>query len=202
VRQFISISLWGILASAPLLPQTALAQDSPGQTVTPLQNTIKKPARKVIVEDVPALDNFYRVSADRTPSGYPVPRYVSLKYGEVNGRIGPSRQHPIAWQYRRRGLPLIIVAETEMWRKVRDINGDESWVRKPALSGERFAMAMANTSLRNKPKDNARITAIAEKNTLLKLEECDPRGWCRVKAANGVKGWAARQSLWGAQPLN
>jgi len=89
-----------------------------------------------------------------------------------------------------------------MWRKVRDINGDESWVRKPALSGERYALAMKNTSLYSRPKDSARITAIAEKDTLLKLEECDPRGWCKVKSSNGIKGWTSRHSLWGAQPLN
>jgi len=80
-----------MLAGVLLLPQITQAQDNPGQTVTPVQNsapeTAKKPTRKVVVEEVPPLDNFYRVAATKTPSGYPVPRYVSLKYGEVNGRI-------------------------------------------------------------------------------------------------------------------
>jgi len=66
-----------------------------------------------------SVKNIYRVSGAKTPSGFPVPRYVSLKVGKVNGRTGPSRQHAIAWQYRRKGLPLVVVAETEMWRKVR-----------------------------------------------------------------------------------
>jgi len=85
---------------------------------------------KRIVEPIPmqaaSVKNIYRVSGAKTPSGFPVPRYVSLKVGKVNGRTGPSRQHAIAWQYRRKGLPLVVVAETEMWRKVRDVTGDET----------------------------------------------------------------------------
>ena len=36
-----------------------------------------------VVEDVPQLKNLYRVSATKTPSGFPVPRYVTLKVGEA-----------------------------------------------------------------------------------------------------------------------
>lgn len=158
-----------------------------------------------VVEDIPApemrIDNLYKVSADRTPSGFPVPRYVSLKFGKVNGRTGPSLKHPIAWTYQRRGLPLIVVAETEMWRKVRDINGDESWMRKPALSGERTVLAIKTTTLYSKPRNEARISAQVSPQALLKLENCDQNGWCLFRADNGLKGWAPRHKFWGALPL-
>jgi len=155
---------------------------------------------KRVVEPIPAANtaNIYRVSADRTPSGFVVPRYVSLKFSKVNGRTGPSRQHPIAWQYQRRGLPLLIVAETEMWRKVRDISGDEAWVRKPALSGSRTALALQTTALRSRPDARAREVARTEPNALLRLEECR-EGWCEVKAENGLKGWTRQDMLWGAK---
>jgi len=81
-----------------------------------------------------SVKNIYRVSGAKTPSGFPVPRYVSLKVGKVNGRTGPSRQHAIAWQYRRKGLPLVVVAETEMWRKVRGCNED-GWCRVRSTGG-------------------------------------------------------------------
>jgi len=154
-----------------------------------------------VVEPVPAaasIQNLYRVSADQTPSGFIVPRFVSLKFTKVNARTGPSRDHAIAYQYQRRGLPLLIVAETEMWRKVRDISGDEAWVRKPALSGARTVIALRETSLRSKPKPDAREVARTDVQAVMRLESCDGNGWCQVKAENGLKGWAREQDLWGA----
>ena len=160
---------------------------------------------KRIVEPIPmqaaSVKNIYRVSGAKTPSGFPVPRYVSLKVGKVNGRTGPSRQHAIAWQYRRKGLPLVVVAETEMWRKVRDVTGDESWIHKPALSGVRRVLVLEDSALHSKAKSNARIIALAERNALLELENCNEDGWCRVRSTGGLKGWTERYKLWGAQAL-
>ena len=45
------------------------------------------------------------------PSGLPVPRFVSLKAEKVNVRRGPSSDHPVAWVFQRKGLPVEIVAE-------------------------------------------------------------------------------------------
>ena len=169
-------------------------------------NADSEPPRiKRVVKDIPAkaarLDNIHRVKAAKTPSGFPVPRYVSLKVGKVNGRTGPSRKHPIAWQYRRKGLPLVVVAETEMWRKVRDVTGDESWIHKPALSGVRHVLVLEPTTLHSKAKNTARLTALVERNALLELEECNDADWCKVKSEDGLKGWTQRYKLWGAQKL-
>jgi len=68
----------------------------------------------------------------------------------------------------------MIVAETEMWRKVRDISGDEAWVRKREIA-------------RTDPK------------ALLNLKQCR-NGWCEVKSeSSGLKGWARQDMLWGAK---
>lgn len=187
----------GLCASAlPVAAQTPASGTSVSHETRPV---------KRVVKDIPSqaarLDNLYRVSAAKTPSGFPVPRYVSLKVGKVNGRTGPSRQHPIAWQYRRKGLPLVVVAETEMWRKVRDVTGDESWIHKPALSGIRRVLVLEETVLHTKPKETARIAALVDRNALLDLEECNESDWCKVKSANGLKGWTRRYKLWGAQKL-
>ena len=171
---------------APLLAPDALAQTTD---------------RRVVVEKVPTLTNIYKVSAAKTHSGLPVPRFVSLKYGRVNGRQGPSLRHPILWQYQRKGLPLVVVAEMDIWRKVRDIHGDESWVRSSSLSGTRMVLANEEVSLRKQPKDNARISAVADLNALLELEECNDKQWCKVKSDSGLKGWTHSDVLWGADPL-
>lgn len=188
-----------------LMAGTAIAQISAASPTTESESNsaAEKSVRQIKVEPVPPApsDGFFRKAASRTPSGFEVPRYVSLKYGRVNGRTGPSRNHSIAWQYRRRDLPLVVVAETEMWRKVRDINGDEAWVRKPALSGERFVMAMEDIFILSKPEAKADPVARSETGALFKLEECNEEGWCRIKSRNGLKGWALNHQLWGAQNL-
>ncbi|MEL6686897.1 MAG: SH3 domain-containing protein [Pseudomonadota bacterium] len=147
-------------------------------------------------------NEIYRVQGADTPSGFDVPRFVSLKFGRVNARTGPSRNHSIAYQYQRRGLPLIVVAETEMWRKVRDVEGDEAWVRKPALSGERSAIFQIENVITTKPGPDAMVVARVEKGALVKLDDCDAPYHCRVRTATGFKGYAPKAILWGTQDMN
>ena len=73
-----------------------------------------------------------------THSRLPVPRFVSLIADQVYGRSGPSRSHAIRWEYLREGLPVEVIAETEDWRQVRDPDGEETWIHRSMLSGERF----------------------------------------------------------------
>ncbi len=68
------------------------------------------------------------------PSGLPIPRFVSLKAEKVNVRRGPSSDHPVAWVFQRKGLPVEIVAEFENWRRVRDAEGEEGWILQNMLS--------------------------------------------------------------------
>ena len=191
-----------------------LAQPAPAQTLpeTPANDVQiveakTKPSTARIVEDVPGpqdrlTKNLVRVRAEKTPSGFRVPRYVSLKYGTSNGRTGPSRGHPVAWRYKRRGLPMIVVAETEVWRKVRDVHGDESWMDRRLLDGKRMVLARTDITLRAKPRSDSQSRAIAGKGALLELDECDALGWCKVKDVDGNKsGYALRNLLWGAEPL-
>jgi len=193
-----AIALITLMGSIALTPIYAHANSKPAAE----RETKKTDTSRVIVAPLPFQDdNFFRKASSETPSGFEVPRFVSLKFGKVNGRTGPSRDHEIAWQYRRRGLPLVVVAETEMWRKVRDVNGDEAWVRKPALSGERFVMTTGETILLSKPKLGSKTVASSDAGALMKLETCNAEGWCRVKAGNGLVGWTSNRGLWGATRL-
>ena len=65
-----------------------------------------------------------------------MPRYVSLKTDRVNLREGPSKDHRTAWVFQRAGLPVEIVAEYEIWRRIRDSEGTEGWVLHSLLSGQ------------------------------------------------------------------
>ena len=137
-------------------------------------------------------------SGKETPSGYAVPRMVSLKFNNINGRSGPSKGHPVKWNYRRKGLPVIVVAETEMWRKVRDPSGDESWMHKRTLDGRRMVLTLQDATLYLKPRKTSKTLAIVSKDTLLLLTQCDADGWCEVKADTGHIGFVRDKTLWGA----
>jgi len=66
--------------------------------------------------------------ADISKEKLPIPRFVTIKFDEVNVRTGPVIDCPIEWVFIRKGEPVEIIAEYEQWRKVRDINGEGGWV--------------------------------------------------------------------------
>lgn len=182
------------------------AQSLPAAKTKPKgHNGVSTRAR--IVEDVPPpnaylTQNFIRVRAEQTPSGYPVPRFVSLKYGKANGRTGPGKSYPVKWQYKRAGLPMIVVAETETWRKVRDVSGDESWMNRRLLDGKKMVLVRADVILRAKARSDSKGRAIVAKGALLALENCQDNRWCRVKDEDsGQFGYVLATMLWGAGPL-
>lgn len=97
-------------------------------------------------------------------SGFPVPRFVSLKSDRVNVRVGPSRDHRIGWTFVRAGLPVEIVQEFENWRRIRDWEGSEGWVFHSLLTGRRTALVTPwesdmITPLREDPRSDARVVA-------------------------------------------
>ncbi|MGB0907841.1 MAG: SH3 domain-containing protein [Maricaulaceae bacterium] len=187
-------SIWTILAIA--LPNALFAY---GPSVHAQD---KNTAERIIIrQPIPSVKNIHHVSAQKTPSGFDVPRYVSLKFTKVNGRMGPSRNHSIKWQYRRKGLPVIIVAETDMWRKVRDYKGDESWVYRAGLTGRRHLITIRETVIHKKPSQSSRKIAVTDEETLLMLESCNET-WCRITSSSEYKGWVKKADVWGAETLN
>ena len=130
------------------------------------------------------------------PSGLPLPRFVSLASSEANMRAGPGNRYPIKWVYHRAGLPVQIIAEYDMWRKIRDHKGTEGWMYSSLLSGKRTVLVSnAQTTLHRHSRSDSRQLLIAEKDVLGKLIGCEP-GWCRVKI-DGTKGWLKRGTVWG-----
>jgi SH3-like domain-containing protein len=137
-------------------------------------------------------------AADRpTPSGLPVPRYVSLKFDKVNARAGPGDDHKLMFVYTAKGLPVQVVAETSEWRRVCDPEGTLVWVHKRTTDGRRTAMntRKAPQPLLRKPRDGAPVGDYLAPHALAQLVRC-AKDWCRVKA-DGVSGWVKAGELWG-----
>lgn len=132
-------------------------------------------------------------------SELPLPRFVSLRSDEVNLRAGPNSSHPIEWVLRRRHLPVEIVAEFQVWRRIRDPQGTEGWVHQNLLSGRRYAIVTGETrTLRRRPEADATPVARAEAGVVGELIECQGL-WCRMDAG-GFRGWLRRTEIWGVYP--
>jgi SH3-like domain-containing protein len=136
-------------------------------------------------------------------SGLPVPRFVSLKSDRVNVRIGPSREHDIAWTFVQSGLPVEIVGEFENWRRIRDWEGKQGWVFRSLLSSRRTALVTPweksdRTPLRSRSRSDADIVAELDPFVLTKVSEC-AGGWCRVNGEN-YDGWLDQTRLFGVYP--
>jgi SH3-like domain-containing protein len=133
-----------------------------------------------------------------TPSGLPVPRWVSLKFDEVNARSGPGDDYGVIWVYRARHLPVQVVEETRDWRKICDPGGGSAWVRRGALAGTRtlYRAATTDLALHTRPKPDSPVAAQLRAKSIVDFEKADG-DWRRVRV-DGVSGWAPASELWGA----
>lgn len=136
----------------------------------------------------------------RTPSGEPVPRYVTLKAAPVNARGGPGEDYRILWRYTVRGVPLQVVEETQDWRRVCDPEGGLGWVRANAVDPRRTAMRLGGSDLvlLAHPSPDARPTAVLAARAVADLLECRS-GWCRL-SVDHASGWVRAGQVWGTAP--
>jgi SH3-like domain-containing protein len=141
----------------------------------------------------------------RGPSGLPLPRFVSLKSGRVNSRIGPGLNYAVDWLYMKPGLPMEIIQEYDNWRRVRDSDGSEGWINQSLLSGRRTAIAApwqrgkdTQLTLLAEPDREASTVAIVEPGVVGTIKQCNGE-WCQM-TFDGHTGWIAQTQVWGAYP--
>jgi SH3-like domain-containing protein len=139
------------------------------------------------------------------PSGLPLPRFVSLKAGRVNLRVGPGRNYAVDWLYLKPGLPMEIIQEYDNWRRVRDSEGAEGWINQSLLSGRRTAIAApwnrgkdATVSLFAQPDETARVVALVEPGAMGQVRQCNGT-WCEM-TFDAYSGWVRQAQVWGAYP--
>lgn len=127
-----------------------------------------------------------------------VPYWASLRYDEVNMRVGPSEDYPIDWVYRRVGLPVRVIRLNEAWRLIEDPDGTRGWISRNQLDTQRTVVVVGKelAELRAEPSDTAKLLWRAEPGVVGDLGDCDA-GWCRIDAG-GHKGWVRSSRLWGA----
>lgn len=129
----------------------------------------------------------------------PVPRFVTLGPDEVNLRTGPGIRYPIRLVIRKQALPVEVIREFDVWRQVRDKDGDEGWVHKSMLSGRRSVIVTGATQVvLRKPEEGARPVVRLEPGVIAALDKCEA-AWCKI-SVGGYDGWLKRDVIWGVYP--
>jgi SH3-like domain-containing protein len=120
-------------------------------------------------------------------TGLPLPRYAALRSDEVNMRAGPGQRFPILWVYHRRGMPVRVEREFDVWRLVEDPTGQKGWMQQATLAGGRDFLIPGEP-----PGDETPVPAQAGKDG----EKALPSGHmdARVVASVGTAQDAAKLS--------
>lgn len=130
------------------------------------------------------------------PSGLPLPRFASLSAVEANLRAGPGEKYPVKWVYQRKGYPVLITAEYEVWRQIKDVEGTEGWFNVALLSARRTALITKGPlNFYDEPTSKAHLVFRAEKGVIGEILECRA-DWCRLEI-DKRKGWAPQAAMWG-----
>lgn len=127
------------------------------------------------------------------------PYWASLRASVVNMRVGPSANYPVAWVYRRPGLPVKVVRLHEGWRLVEDPEGTRGWIVARLLDPDRSAIIVGEglVEIREEPAESSHLKWRAEPGVIGILGDCED-GWCRFDAEGHI-GWVRAERLWGAE---
>ena len=127
-----------------------------------------------------------------------VPYWASLRVDEINMRVGPSANYPIAWVYHRKHLPVKVLRLYQGWRRVEDPDGAQGWIVARLLSPERSAIVVGDelAPMRAAPDAAAALRWNAEPGVVGMLGDCEA-GWCEFDV-DGREGWIEESRLWGA----
>ena len=130
-------------------------------------------------------------------TGFELPRFVSLKSNDVNLRVGPSVNYPIKLKYIQKNLPIEIIDEFDVWRKIQDHENNIGWIHKSLIKGERFILTVNNNenvkNIYNRP--NGKLVGLIRSNNIINLKNC-LIDWCYISHIE-ISGWISKDYIWG-----
>ncbi|MEM7688246.1 MAG: SH3 domain-containing protein [Pseudomonadota bacterium] len=164
--------------------------------------TLKTPATTMILFAACALAAIAApVNAPLSAQEAKGPYWAALRYDETNMRVGPSREYPIDWVYRRKGLPVQVLRSRDEWDLVVDPDGTKGWISGSQLTRSRFVLVVGEepVALREEPQAESEMQWRAEPGVIAKLLRCR-EGWCEIEN-EGRAGWVEAGRLWGDEEL-
>lgn len=133
-----------------------------------------------------------------------IPRFVSLKMGEVNLRTGPGSKFPIKYVYKKKHYPVEVIDEHELWRQIREIDGTIGWVHRRMITGTRYVLLKKDSDVFKSADISSKIKAYVTKDVLAKIDSCPFKNeFCELEFDLGerkLKGWVKRAALYGIYP--
>jgi SH3-like domain-containing protein len=202
----IGVRLGALVAAALLLCPIAICHSAVAQSV-PSEQDLGQQAPDLEPGDGPPMEadtpegGLPEMSGKPPPgqTGLKVPRFASLRSGEVNVRTGPGTRYPVEWQFVKRGLPIEITAEFGTWRRITDGQGGDGWVHRSMLSGRRAGIVIPKIeTIRRRASTDSPAVAKAEQGVVVAIRVCRDK-WCEVDV-QGFRGWLPQTSLWGVFP--
>ncbi len=141
----------------------------------------------------------FSVPASAADQPSPVPRFASLSRDQVFMREGPTYNHRILWVYHRKGLPVEVVGQFDVWRRVRDADGTTGWVHSTMIAETRTVLVTAKkpAPVYRANDRRSQILALAQPGVVAKLETCTA-DLCEIDA-NGTEGWIDKKNIWGVK---
>ena len=145
---------------------------------------------------VAVLALFFAVGPAAAQSDPELPYWASISVDEARMRKGPSPDVPVTWEYRRKDLPVKVVARHETWRKIEDPDGTQGWMAARLLSRTRTAIVVGDIRpLREAASGSSPVLYRAEPGVVGRITDCK-NGWCLFDV-KGRKGWVQTDHIWG-----
>ena len=99
-------------------------------------------------------------------------KFLSLKNNKVNLRQGPSFDYPIKFIYKKKYLPVIIIDQSETWRKIKDFENNSGWIHISQLSKKKSGINIKDNSvLYKKPTIYSKPIAKLESGRLVLIKK-------------------------------
>ena len=130
----------------------------------------------------------------------PVLRYVSQRTDKAYLREGPTFAHKVLWQYRHRGYPFAVIAQFDVWRRVRAADGTTGWMSAAMLTDQRTVLVTGKGRVKIFADANGgKVVALADPGAVASLKACT-REACRIRGEKSIDGWIAKDRIWGVEP--
>ena len=132
-------------------------------------------------------------------TGLDIPRYVSIKSGDANMRVGPSKNYPIFIKYVKPNFPIKVIEEYQDWRKIIDYEEHIGWIHKSLLKGERHGLIISinQNNIKIYNTESGIQTGEIGNRVIIRLLKCKTN-WCLIKKENH-KGWIQKKFIWGVK---
>ncbi|HEX2760666.1 MAG TPA: SH3 domain-containing protein [Rhizomicrobium sp.] len=125
-------------------------------------------------------------------------RYVSQRTDKAYLREGPTFSHKVLWIYRHRGYPYAVIAEFDVWRRVKTVDGTVGWMAASMLTDQRTVLVTGKGRAKlYESAGGGKVVALADPGAIARLTACAPTA-CHVRG-EGSDGWIGKDRIWGVR---